>query len=1017
MRKQILSSILVAAIALLATATALAQNRLVNIVPNNRSGETNQDSEPTIAVDPNNFDRIVGSAFTWDNLTASPNTTNTAPVFVSTDRGATWTLTFIVPSLLGAGFPTGDINISFSSTVSGAANGTSWLYGGILSSTASPRPMIVLRAQDPYGAALMTQLSNRTGNVDQPHATALTSFWDGQDRVYVGFNNGFSCVPANGRTATLDVTQNGKVAAPTMTLDLIEARNNACQNGFAQVAAPHLDGTVYAAFIHDWCGSCATPRMTVVRDDSWGQGGSPFTALTDPSDMVAGRFIAPTMTLASGFMGQNRLGASNVAIAVDPRDSDRVYVAWGDRGGANSETIHVRRSTDRGATWSAADLLNVTNAMNPQIAINSMGTVGVLYQRVVSNRWETHLVRTTNADGTTFDTPGLLLADQSSITPVASFNPYIGDYASLVAAGKNFFGMFSASNFPDTANFLPGVQYQREVDWSTNQLFTNAAHTTTVSPSIDPFFFEIDTVAAQDDFYVRDWTTDATHADNGVEPSTGLNFYSFSDVWNRRGTSPGAFVNDQPSNEDAGNGVGNIGDNWAFARVRRNTTGPVTSVTAHFLVSRFGTGGNYVDATTLDPNVTFPDPDPAITTDGSAGPWITDPYHWHLNATAGNHLCLAVEISTAGDPYIPPTLEGSTPGWSTGTDLRIINDNNKAQRNMHLSTTPATGGSGSVTDWAIVHNPGYVTRDIPLQLGIEGITKRYVREVTVQTFVGRETIRLNAKNTNRFVLKAVQPGENRWVSVTMQTAGLPRGASAFVAIDEISDKQVAGGFAVGVRSDTLEQAIKDSLFTQRVVLTRLESRYSTVHGEDSDEYYSSVDMSAEAFVAFVHDRFLPRLRKGLKRVGGPIAGDPFNIHGTLAAAVKDETAVGLVSALASLLNGVDAQLTHSQLQNGDVADIVQMVSWQKQLYQRQPALAKLSCAKSLIAASTEFVQGRQSRKLTNAVYPRLLETVHKCLREGIETQTGSTHASDIFESKDLAKLEKEHRALLLLLAR
>jgi hypothetical protein len=175
---------------------------------------------------------------------------------------------------------------------------------------------------------------------------------------------------------------------------------------------------------------------------------------------------------------------------VDPRDSDRVYVAWGDSGGPNSETIHLRRSINRGVDWSAADLLTVTNAMNPEVAISSVGTVGVLYQRVVSGRWETHFVRTTDADGTTFDTPGVLLANQSATAPARTFSPYIGDYASLIAAGRNFIGMFSASNFPDQANFLSGVTYQRQVDWAAHKLYTNAAHTAEVAPSIDPFFFK-----------------------------------------------------------------------------------------------------------------------------------------------------------------------------------------------------------------------------------------------------------------------------------------------------------------------------------------------------------------------------------------------------------------------------------------------------------------------------------------------------------------------------------------------
>src|SRR5512138_2570107 len=99
----------VCALVLMGVAMALpaaAQVRLVNMVPNNRSGETNQDSEPTITVDPLNINRMAGSAFTWDNLTGGPMSTATAPIYVSTDRGASWALALIVPSAVGAGFPT-----------------------------------------------------------------------------------------------------------------------------------------------------------------------------------------------------------------------------------------------------------------------------------------------------------------------------------------------------------------------------------------------------------------------------------------------------------------------------------------------------------------------------------------------------------------------------------------------------------------------------------------------------------------------------------------------------------------------------------------------------------------------------------------------------------------------------------------------------------------------------------------------------------------------------------------------
>lgn len=998
--------------ALLMTSSALpaaAANRLVNMIPQSRSGDQNQDSEPTLAIDPNDYSRMAGSAFTWDNLTQAPMTTATAPIYVSSDRGATWTMAFIVPSRIGSGFPTGDINLTFGSTLSGAPlHETSWLYGGTLSATTAAFPMTILRSRDFLDlATLMTTLDTRTGNVDQPHARALSALaggGTGQDKLYVGFNNGWGCVMPNGRTATLDVSQSAAAAAPTFTLDLIEARNTACQDGFAQVPAPHLDGTVYAAFIQNWSGS---PRLVVVRDDAWGTGPTPFAALTDPSDMIAGRFVTAAFTIQSGTMGQQRLGASNVSIAVDPRDSDRVYVAWGDSNGANSETVHVRRSIDRGQTWSA-DLLAVTNAMNPALAINSLGTVGFLYQRVVSNHWETHLTRTTDTDATVFDNPGVLLANTNATQPTGTIasQVYVGDYASLVAAGKNFFGMFSASNFPDTSTFLPGVQFQRHADWVTHKLYADAAHTTEVPLSIDPYFFEVDALSSDQDFYVRDWTNDATHADNGVEPSTNPVFYATSDVWNRRSAAPGPFVNDQPTNEDAGNGAGNIGDNWAFAKVRRNVSGAATAVQAHFLVSKFGTGSNYVDATSGDPDVSFPDPDPMIMTDGGTGPWLNVPYHWHLNAIAGDHLCLAVQISAAGSAYVPPSLVNATPGWPT-TDLRIVNDNHKAQRNMHLSTTPG-GGVGSVTDYAIVHNGALFARDIPLRVGVSGISKRYVRKATVRG-VERDSRQETAVEPGQtLVIRNVQPGENRWVAVTVQTSGLPAGASAYVTTDDLAGNVAVNGFVVGLRGAPLASAIRDSLAIYRGTAMRLSEGFGAkASASDTD---LDAGLRPAAYVAFIHDRLVPHLKSDLAQIGVLGGSDPFGLDRALAAVAAQASAPALVGDVATLLNGLDSHLTMLQLQNGDPADILQMVSWQKQLFQQQSKLAQLACASKLVAASDRFLHGRQNGKLTNREYPRLLEEVGDCLREAAG-QRGNLTGSD------LAALEKEHRDYLLALSK
>src|SRR3954466_6494006 len=81
---------------------------VVNVIPAALSAETNQDSEPNIAVNPANVNQISITAFTPAPM-GGPN----APVFVSTDGGNTWVLNAIVPSQ--SGNATGDITPRFGS--------------------------------------------------------------------------------------------------------------------------------------------------------------------------------------------------------------------------------------------------------------------------------------------------------------------------------------------------------------------------------------------------------------------------------------------------------------------------------------------------------------------------------------------------------------------------------------------------------------------------------------------------------------------------------------------------------------------------------------------------------------------------------------------------------------------------------------------------------------------------------------------------------------------------------------
>jgi len=464
-------------------ASVQGQVLVVNMVPRVLSGETNQDSEPTISVNRANPLQIAATAFTPDPMGGA-----SAPIYASIDGGNTWSLNSIVPSAAGSKTGTADISAAFASV-----GGT--LYGGILRDPTDN--FEVLRTGSLANPTPMQVLGSRPDN-DQPYIHAITR--SGKDCVYIG-NNDFQAQP---KTATVDVSVDAAAANPTFNKVRLEARATAGQNGPQIRPVAHADGTTYAAFYGWRSQSGSFPGNTlvvvtdvvVVRDDQGGNSAAPFQALKDPGDGLAGRLVAQRVTIpfqqqGSAATGQQRVGGA-LSIAVDPRanQSGTVWIAWGDQQPQSVLTLHVRNSSDRGATWSATDALTVPSALNPALAINSAGVVGILYQRLTgagaSRRWETHFQQT--SDGTQWR--DIVLANTPATSPPKEFDPYLGDYDHLVADGADFVGIFAANNTPSLANFPSGVQYQRNADFQ-RQVLLALDNTTTVSPSIDPFFFRV----------------------------------------------------------------------------------------------------------------------------------------------------------------------------------------------------------------------------------------------------------------------------------------------------------------------------------------------------------------------------------------------------------------------------------------------------------------------------------------------------------------------------------------------
>src|SRR6266566_8017619 len=222
---------------------------IVNMIPNRSSGETNQDSEPNLAVNPANPLEMAATAFTPSPNVGSAN----SPIFFSNDGGSVWSFKDII-----AGTPVRDQTLRFATT-------SGLLYAGVLWGGGNNIALInfdILRTNDFSGLTTMTRLAQRQ-NDDQPFVQAATvpgGADAGKDRFYIGSNDH---APAN-IPATVDLSLDAAVPAPATNTVVIEGRT-VVRDGFQTRPAVHPNGTVYAIFYAFLGGSSSD--VVIVRDD------------------------------------------------------------------------------------------------------------------------------------------------------------------------------------------------------------------------------------------------------------------------------------------------------------------------------------------------------------------------------------------------------------------------------------------------------------------------------------------------------------------------------------------------------------------------------------------------------------------------------------------------------------------------------------------------------------------------------------------------------------------------------
>ena len=458
----------------------------VDIIPFGDSSEVKENSEPSLAVDPLDPRQIIAGAFAY-NFLHIPDIQQ--PYFKSTDGGSTWNNYGTIPHT--------DKSLAWLQDGSAALTAALWPF----SQFPPGGPGIFTYSGSTFDSnfSAKSPFKNGSGNLDQPWIRTGPS-----DHVYVSLNDTSRAGPGlggtgDGKSASVLVSTDGGTNYSPVTIDKV---GTAYQDGPSTRTAVNGD-TVYALFVR-WDRQLPdTPdgdkryTSSLVIDRSDDGGADSFGAIGGGNGVQVAAFtdVFSTSFDTSLSMGANRDG-SEIAIAVDPNNKNRVVVAYGnsDPNFNNRYQLNVVESTDGGVTWSNTPLFttpSLVRSAEPGLAILANGTVGLLYNSYdpTTDTFTQHLLTTSDDFGNTND---LILGTEKNGIPSPEMEPYLGDFFDLTGIGNTFYGIFSASNADDgTKALFANVTFNRNFTGtpgtSSFQLIDTSGNK--VDSSIDPFFF------------------------------------------------------------------------------------------------------------------------------------------------------------------------------------------------------------------------------------------------------------------------------------------------------------------------------------------------------------------------------------------------------------------------------------------------------------------------------------------------------------------------------------------------
>lgn len=423
---QAAARLLAAALVIFALSSAGVSQTLKDIATDATDPANSSDTEPSIAVDPTNPKNIAVVSFSgvW-GANAS------APIWKSTDGGATWTKVTQVPRPPSAGAGPKDRKVAFDSA--------GRLFTVELDDPGTAIQDFIYRQTGAANAALTA--GGAYGN-DQPHLevdkTAASPCFN---RVYSPWlNTAIASARSNAERSPDSGVTVAAVVAGSSAFANRTTRIAVAPNGRAYIIFKTREGAVGSDF--------ENAHFRVERTDDCG---ATWTGLGATGVPVHAGTMVTWFTNNFGNPAKGKVArarSSDAWIAVDPSSGD-VYAAYVNRDASGFGQIFVARSTDMGATWSSTRVTDGTHhSAYPEIAVAGNGTIGVLYidfdDSGQSTIFRHRLARSFNHN-TSWSSVNLQSMNPGPIANAASGFLW-GDYEGLTAQGNTFYGVFTGES-------------------------------------------------------------------------------------------------------------------------------------------------------------------------------------------------------------------------------------------------------------------------------------------------------------------------------------------------------------------------------------------------------------------------------------------------------------------------------------------------------------------------------------------------------------------------------------------